>query len=126
MGKYIDGALVPNEKVVMEGDYALMDNWFWIVASFGLLLIPIYLIQKTNEIAVTNNRIIGKSGIISRKTIDFSLKNIEMVDVKQSIFGRIFGFGNIIIKGNGGSNITIPALKSPENFKQSINSAIYN
>jgi len=126
MGKYINGAMVPNEKVVVEGQFALMDNWFWIVVSLGLLLIPIYLIQKTNEIAVTNNRIIGKKGIISRDTIDLSLKNIESVDVKQSIFGRIFGFGDISIKGSGGSEKNITALKSPEEFKQAINSAIYS
>lgn len=102
-----------------------MDNWFLILISCGLLLIPIYLVQKTNEIAVTNNRLIGKKGIVSRDTIDFSLKNIETVDVKQSIFGRIFGFGDIVIKGSGGSIKEVKALKLPESFKQSINSAIY-
>ena len=126
MGQYVNKSLVPNEKVVYEGKFALMDNWFWIVISFGLLLIPIYLFQKTYEIAVTNNRLIGKKGIISRETIDFAINNVETVDVKQSIFGRIFGFGDIIIHGTGASEKKITALKNPEDFKQAINSAKYN
>ena len=126
MGKYVDSALVSNETVLFDGDFALIDNWRWIVVSGGLLFIPIYLIQKTNEIAVTNIRIIGKKGIISRETIDFSLKNIETVNVKQSIFQRIFGFGDITITGSGGSSKEIKAIKSPELFKQSINSARYS
>ena len=125
MGHYINKSLVPNEKIVYEGKFALMDNWFWIVISFGLLLIPIYLFQKTYEIAITNNRIIGKKGIISRETIDFSINNIESVDVKQSIFGRIFGYGDVVIHGTGASEKKIAAIKSPEDFKQAINSAKY-
>jgi len=126
LGSYVNKSLVHNEKAVYEGKFALMDNWFWIAISMRFLLIPIYLFQRTNEIAITNNRIIGKKGIISRDTIDFVINNIETVDVKQSIFGRIFGFGNVIIHGTGTSEKKITALKNPEDFKQAINSAKYN
>ena len=126
LGSYVNNSLIPNERVIYEGKFALMDNWFWIVISMGILLIPIYLFQKTNEIAVTNHRIIGKKGIIRRDTIDFAINSIEKVDVKQSVFGRIFGFGDVIIHGTGASVKKITALKNPEDFKQAINSAKYN
>jgi len=125
MGMYVKNSLVNNEKVVYDGAFALWDNFIWIVISFGILLIPIYILQKFSEIAITNNRVIGKSGIISRKTYDFGLKNIESIDVKQSILGRIFGYGDIVITGSGASNLIIPALKNPEEFKKQLNGAKY-
>lgn len=125
MGMYVNNSLVNNEKVLYEGAFALWDNFFWIVISFGILLIPIFLFQKFSEIAITNNRVVGKSGILRRKTYDFGLKNIESIDVKQTILGRIFGYGDIVITGSGASNLLIPALKSPEEFKKQLNSVKY-
>jgi len=125
MGMYVNNSLVNNEKVLYTGAFALWDNFFWIVISFGILLIPIFLFQKFSEIAITNNRVVGKSGILRRKTYDFGLKNIESIDVKQTILGRIFGYGDIVITGSGASNLLIPALKSPEEFKKQLNSVKY-
>ena len=125
MGMYVNNSLVNNEKVLYTGAFALWDNFFWIVISFGTLLIPIFLFQKFSEIAITNNRVVGKSGILRRKTYDFGLKNIESIDVKQTILGRIFGYGDIVITGSGASNLLIPALKSPEEFKKQLNSVKY-
>ena len=126
MGKYIDQAVVPGEKIIMEGEFALADNWLALTLSLGLLYLPIYHYQKTNEIAVTNNRIIGKSGIISRDTIDISLKSIESVDVSQTILGRIFGYGDVSITGSGGIKRNIVGIKEPEKLKQAINTAVYS
>jgi len=125
MGMYVNNSLVNNEKVLYTGAFALWDNFFWIVISFGILLIPIFLFQKFSEIAITNNRVVGKSGILRRKTYDFGLKNIESIDVKQTILGRIFGYGDIVITGSGASNLLIPAIKSPEEFKKQLNSVKY-
>ena len=125
MGMYVNNSLVNNEKVLYTGAFALWDNFFWIVISCGTLLIPIFLFQKFTEIAITNNRVVGKSGILRRKTYDFGLKNIESIDVKQTILGRIFGYGDIVITGSGASHLLIPALKSPEEFKKQLNSVKY-
>ena len=125
MGMYINSSLVQNEEVIYEGAFALWDNFWWILLSYGTLLIPLFYYQKFDEIAVTNNRVVGKSGIIRRKTYDFALKSIGSIDVKQSLLGRIFGFGDIVITGSGSGDYVIPALKNPEEFKKQLNNVKY-
>jgi len=126
MGSYVNSSLVNNENVVYEGAFALWDNFFWIIMSFGLFIPIIYLYQKFSEIVITNRRVVGKTGIIRRTTYDYGLDKIESIDVKQTILSRIFGYGDVVLTGSGSSSLKIPAVKSPEEFKKQLNTIKYN
>lgn len=67
---------------------------------------------------VTNKRIIIKTGIISRKTFEMNLNKIETVNVDQSIFGRMFGFGTITVIGTGGTREEFPDIAKPTEFRK--------
>lgn len=72
-----------------------------------------WLRQATTEIAVTNRRIIFKTGLLQRRTIEMHLDKVESVDVRQTILGRLFDYGTIIVRGTGAgieplSNIAEP------------------
>lgn len=54
------------------------------------------LIYWTTELAVTNKRVIAKSGIIRRNVIDIANTKIEGVTYHQGLVGRIFGYGSVI------------------------------
>jgi uncharacterized membrane protein YdbT with pleckstrin-like domain len=56
----------------------------------------------TTEIAVTDKRIIYKTGFINRHTEEMNMDKVSSVDVDQSFWGRIFDFGTIRILGAGG------------------------
>ena len=90
--------------------------WFWVDGSqnmlvllaagaFGLsagfLAVPPLLRRLGTEIAVTDRRIILKTGLMQRHTIEISMQKVESVDVDQSILGRVFGYGNVTIRGTG-------------------------
>ncbi len=55
----------------------------------------------TTETDVTNLRVVHKTGFISRKTFEMSLDKIESVDVTQSILGRMFDYGDVMVHGVG-------------------------
>ena len=55
----------------------------------------------TTEIAVTNKRIIYKRGLITRHTAEMNMDKVASVDVKQSILGRIFDYGNVTVQAAG-------------------------
>jgi uncharacterized membrane protein YdbT with pleckstrin-like domain len=57
--------------------------------------------QTTTEIAATDRRIIFKTGLIQRRTVEMHLDKVESVDVGQSILGRIFDYGTVIVRGTG-------------------------
>ena len=75
----------------------------------GGVLIAIAAIHVlTTELALTNKRIIAKSGLIRRNTIELKTNRVESLGVNQGILGRIFNFGSIVVKGVGGSHAPIP------------------
>jgi uncharacterized membrane protein YdbT with pleckstrin-like domain len=57
--------------------------------------------QWTTEIAVTNLRVVRKSGFIRRRTWEMNMDKIESVTVDQSIPGRLLGYGTIHVLGTG-------------------------
>ena len=71
-----------------------------------------------NELAMTNKRVISKKGFIRRDTSELKLSKLETIEIKQSIFGRIFGFGKIICIGTGGSETSIDNIDNPLEFRK--------
>lgn len=128
---YIDESLSNGEKV--EALFKL--HWFarvpmvlWLILAIptlGLtLLIALYefLRLKYTEQGVTNKRVIFKTGILSRKTEEMTLKSIETVEIEQGIFGRLFGFGDIKVTGRGLSDVVFKGLADPMSAKRQIES----
>ena len=74
----------------------------------------------TTETDVTNLRVVHKTGFIRRRTFEISLDKVESVDVNQSIFGRIFGYGTVLVRGTGGSLEPFRRIDDPITFRSHI------
>jgi uncharacterized membrane protein YdbT with pleckstrin-like domain len=90
------------------------------VLIFLAIMIPIW----TTEIGVTNQRIIYKTGFISRDTNELQLRSIEEVSMQQTVLGRIFGYGRIEIHGTGEEQIVLPNLGDPLELRRALQEAI--
>ncbi len=116
MGSYVDSVLVRGERV----EYQAKLHWriyFTSKALFTLWISPI-IQQKTSEFVITNKRIIMKTGLISRKTFEMNLQKIESVNVDQSFWGRLLGFGTVSIVGTGGSRESFSDISDPLLFRR--------
>ena len=93
-------------------------------AMFGLLALASWaraaIRRATTELAVTDRRVIYKSGLLARHTLEMNRSKVESVDVDQSILGRIFSFGTIIVRGTGGSLEPIRQISDPLTFRSHI------
>jgi uncharacterized membrane protein YdbT with pleckstrin-like domain len=70
---------------------------------------------------VTDRRVIFKTGFISRSTNEMQMDKIESVEVLQSIAGRIFDYGDLIIKGTGHGQFTrIKSIAAPIEMRNQI------
>ncbi len=116
MGNYVDNNLIKDEHVELETTY----HWiifFNLRAILTLFIAP--LIDKySDEFAITNRRVIIKTGLISRNTFEMNLSKIESVNVDQSILGRILGYGTIRIVGSGGTKEEFPNIRKPLEFRK--------
>ena len=100
----------------------------WYIVGFGfaigfliLLMHLIYLV--TTEIVITNYRLVYKTGWIARNTQEVSLANIEEMTLTQSFWGRILGYGKLVVRGTGVGVIELPNLDDPIVVRKKIESA---
>lgn len=77
---------------------------------------------RSIEQAVTNKRVILKVGLVSRKSEEMKLTSIETVEIRQSIFGRILGFGTVKVTGRGISDVVFKHINDPMVVKRAIES----
>jgi uncharacterized membrane protein YdbT with pleckstrin-like domain len=90
-------------------------------AIFGLAAgIPALIRRSTTELAVTDRRVIYKSGVLARHTLEMNRSKVESVDVDQSVLGRILNFGTIVVRGTGGSLEPIRMISEPLAFRSHI------
>jgi hypothetical protein len=86
---------------------------------FGLwMLIYTYIKTTTDEFAITNQRLIIKTGVISRSTLELNLTKVETITVSQHIFDRIFNCGQIAIKGTGSTICNLICIDTPYDFRK--------
>lgn len=126
---YLERAVSGDENI----EYAAKTHW--VIYVLPVLLIPIYgiglifvlftwLYSISTDLGVTNKRVIGKWGFISRRTIEQRLDKIEGVQVHQDILGRILNYGTVIVTGTGGSGTPIPTIANPLAFRTAVNAAM--
>jgi uncharacterized membrane protein YdbT with pleckstrin-like domain len=100
----------------------------WIAAAIFALLalstgLGAFVRRATTELAVTDHRVIYKSGLLSRHTLEMNRSKVESVDVNQTILGRMLGYGTIIVRGTGGSLEPMRRIADPLNFRSHITAA---
>jgi uncharacterized membrane protein YdbT with pleckstrin-like domain len=78
----------------------------------------------STEMAVTNRRVIGKTGLISRTSVDLRLRKLESVQLEQSIVGRILGYGTVVFIGSGGSENRFAFVADPEGTRAQVTDAV--
>jgi hypothetical protein len=76
-----------------------------------------------NHFVVTDRRVIEKTGILSARTRSMALAQIESKDVEQSAWGRLFGFGDLLLHGSGGQEVRIRNLADPNRVARAIGRA---
>ena len=91
--------------------------WLEVKSILSLFLRPL-IMSKTDEFAITNKRIIMKTGLISRKVFEMTVAHIESINVDQTIMGRILGYGTIIIVGSGGTRESFEDIADPIRFRR--------
>ena len=74
----------------------------------------------TTELAVTDRRVVAKTGVIARDTNELNLEKIEGVDVRQSVLGRLLDYGTISVRGTGGAIAPIPRVGNPIAFRKAV------
>ena len=141
MASYVDNALLPNEAVLYRAHVSKW-SLFWtiffgavmfiagaavgflvplpgaaggaVLAIIGIvLLVRAWITYGSTEFGVTDRRIIAKTGLVSRRTVEMFLDKVESLNVTQSVMGRVLDFGTVGIRGTGSTEEAIDNISAP-------------
>jgi uncharacterized membrane protein YdbT with pleckstrin-like domain len=127
---YLDESLAPGETIVARF------HLHWAAKGrliLGIVLIPViigiplaiyeWLRLRAIELGVTTHRVVRKTGIVGRESEEVRLSAIETVDLHQSTWGRLLGFGNVQVTGRGESSLLFERVADPVGVKRAIETA---
>lgn len=131
MASYIDEVLIPGEQIVYR---ARISKWSLApLLFFGVVLLPIgiglillawaWIRYATTELAITNKRVIAKTGLIQRRTVELFTSKVESVQVDQGVLGRLFNFGTVTLTGTGVQSAPFRSIADPLQFRKSFMTA---
>lgn len=96
----------------------------FLVFVLGLVKFAQMMVTKvTTEIAITNTRLVYKRGLVARHVGEISIDRIEGVNVLQPVFGRIFNYGRVMVRGMGVGEVVLPPVEDPISFRRAIEEA---
>src|ERR1700761_1487638 len=92
-----------------------------VLLAIGLfMLLSAWIRRITTEIVVTDRRILFKEGFLRRRTMEMKMSKVERVCVVQSIPGRMFNYGTILIRGTGSSYEPLTLIGDPLTLRNAI------
>ncbi len=82
--------------------------------------------RNATEMAVTNRRVVIKTGLASRKTIEMLLNKVESIEVSETAVGRTLGYGTVVMIGTGGTSEPFQKVAHPLEFRSRVQQQIEN
>ena len=90
----------------------------------GMLLVK-WIVLRSHDYVLTNRRVVLEEGILSRRSMDASLGKINNVEHRQSLWGRLLGYGDVEIDTASETGTTrFAGINRPLEFKRSILGAV--
>jgi len=127
---YLDESLAPGETIVARFHLHWTAKGRLILALVLCLVvigIPFAIYEwlrlRAIELGVTTHRVVRKTGIIGRQSEEVRLSAIETVDLMQSTWGRLLGFGTVRVTGRGESSMVLERVADPVGVKRAIETA---
>lgn len=94
----------------------------------GLILvwgISTYGVYRFCSLTIKASQIVLRKGFFTRFTTNIPMDKIECIDIRQSILGTIFGYGDLVITGTGGTREVMTYLSKPLTCRRYIEQMIH-
>lgn len=123
---YIDDSLIEGERVLHKARVSWWSQFWLLLLGVVTLIIVVglaflvmaWLRVRATEIAITNLRVIAKTGLIQRHTVEINLEKVEALKVEQGFWGRMLNYGTILISGAGTSVAPMRDIADPLVFRR--------
>jgi uncharacterized membrane protein YdbT with pleckstrin-like domain len=115
---FVSSIFLIGDKSGSAGGMALVG--FLLLAVATLFVLVGYLTRIATEMAVTNKRILIKTGLFSRRTVELLLSKVESIGVEEGVLGRMLGYGSVVVRGTGGTPEPFKNIAHPLEFRRQV------
>ena len=105
------------------------DQAGYAVAGFGGLMFLWFvgsalLRRGAMHVKLTPRYLVLQTGLVSRHTSTVMLNRVESLDVDQSLWQRMAGYGTLTIRGTGSEDLRLAGIADPVGFQTEARKAI--
>ena len=107
----------------VSGSLRTLLGWVTVVLFFGGIAVAIWTALRyiNQEYVLTTRRVIQVEGVLNRSSTDSSLEKINDAVLNQSVFGRMFDFGDLTVLTASESGVDkMKMLRKPIVFKKAM------
>jgi hypothetical protein len=107
----------------VSGSLRVLLGWGTAILFFGGLAVAVWTALRyvNQEYVLTNRRVIQVEGVLNRNSTDSSLEKINDAVLTQSVFGRMFDFGDLTVLTASEAGIDkMHMLRKPIAFKKAM------
>lgn len=91
--------------------------FFWLIIPLIVMIIDMIAANK-ETIEFYDNKIIQRKGIISKSEKQSVFSGVLAISVEQSVLGRIFNYGNVMVDVQGKWDIDTHMISNPDGLKK--------
>jgi uncharacterized membrane protein YdbT with pleckstrin-like domain len=105
------------------------DQASYAAAAFGALMFLWFvggalMRRGAMNVKLTPRYLVLRTGLVSRHTSTVMLNRVESLDVDQSLWQRMCGYGTLTIRGTGSEDLRLVGIADPVGFQAEARKAI--
>jgi uncharacterized membrane protein YdbT with pleckstrin-like domain len=109
---------------LLQKDQNIVYGGIGLLVVAGVVLAIAVVKRNAIEIAVTNRRVMIKTGVASRRSLEIMLPKVESIGIDESAMGRLLGYGTVVIHGTGGTPEPFVKIAHPSEFRREVQQQI--
>ena len=91
--------------------------FFWLIVPLIIMVVDIF-VKKSTTIEFYDGYIIQKSGVLSKKEKRSVFPKVAAVSINQSLFGRMFNYGDVNVDVIGQWDVNLSGIAKPHELKK--------
>lgn len=95
---------------------------WWLVAVALIPMVVIMLKRCSTEFIVKHDEVTMEKGLFAKNSVEVGMPQIRTIEVRQTVFQRMLGVGDIMIASSGTDTyeIVVPGIENPKELRDII------
>ena len=90
--------------------------FFWLIIPLIVMIVDI-MVRKNERIEFYDDKIVVKSGVLTKKEQKTMFSGVLSVSIEQSLWGRMFHYGNVKVDVMGKWDVDLDSVCKPKELE---------